>query len=108
MCHLQVPPKKQDEKKPTVKDEPEEGEEKPTPERRLADAVRDAKIAALKVSLLRFGHHMKIRNADHEAHEQLMRKPGIQLDGRNPSPYRFARPALPKAVNALSGLEAAA
>ncbi len=49
MCHLQVPPKKQDEKKPTVKDEPEEGEEKPTPERRLADAVRDAKIAALKV-----------------------------------------------------------
>ena len=47
-----MPPKKQDEKKPTVKDEPEEGEEKPTPEQRLADTVRDAKIAALKVCLL--------------------------------------------------------
>ena len=47
-----MPPKKQDEKKPTVKDEAEEGEEKPTSERRLADAVRDAKIAALKVCLL--------------------------------------------------------
>ena len=32
-----------------MKEEPEEGEEKPTPEQRLADAVRDAKLAVLKV-----------------------------------------------------------
>ena len=32
-----------------MKEEPEEGEEKPTPEQRLTDAVRDAKLALLKV-----------------------------------------------------------
>ena len=44
-----MPPKKEDEKKATVKDGSEEGEEKPTPEQRLMDAVRDAKLALLKV-----------------------------------------------------------
>ena len=52
-CPMQVPPKKQEEKKPTVKEDPEEGDEKPTPEQRLSDVVRDAKIAALKVRQLR-------------------------------------------------------
>ncbi len=44
-----MPPKKEEEKKATVKDGPGEGEEKPTAEQRLTDAVRDAKLALLKV-----------------------------------------------------------
>ena len=48
---MQIPPKKEDEKKPTVKEE-EEAEEKPTAQKRLTEAVREAKLKLLKVSAL--------------------------------------------------------
>ena len=44
-----------------MKDEPEEGEEKP--EQRLADAVRDAKLALLKVSCC------AVRHKSHPEHD---------------------------------------
>lgn len=50
MAPAQVPPKKEDEKKPAVKEEDGEGDEKADLAARVAEAVREAKLKLLKVT----------------------------------------------------------